>query len=260
MRTHAAFLLVAAGAALGTPAAGQEPIADNSFLIEEAYNQEPGVVQHISGFFRSWTSHRWAYSFTQEWPLFGQANQLSYTVPVERAGGGAGGGGGGGGGTVLGDVLVNYRHQVAGLPASAAAAPRLSLLVPTGDASAGGGLTGLQANLPVSLRLGRRWVTHWNAGATARRRRAPAYHLGASAIWLARPSFNLLVEMAWERAEEGEELLLTPGLRWAHNLRGGLQVVPGVAFPLGIGRSRGEQGLFLYLSFEHPFQKSGGGG
>src|SRR5438270_5427206 len=25
------------------------PIQDNSFLIEEAYNQTPGVVQHISG-------------------------------------------------------------------------------------------------------------------------------------------------------------------------------------------------------------------
>jgi len=25
-----------------------EPIEDNSFLIEEAYNQEAGVVQHIS--------------------------------------------------------------------------------------------------------------------------------------------------------------------------------------------------------------------
>ena len=28
------------------------PIADNSFLIEEAYNQDPGVVQHISTFSR----------------------------------------------------------------------------------------------------------------------------------------------------------------------------------------------------------------
>ena len=27
-------------------------IQDNSFLIEEAYNQDPGVVQHISGFQR----------------------------------------------------------------------------------------------------------------------------------------------------------------------------------------------------------------
>lgn len=26
----------------------QSPIQDNSFLIEEAYNQEDGVVQHIS--------------------------------------------------------------------------------------------------------------------------------------------------------------------------------------------------------------------
>ena len=62
-------------------------IRDNSFLIEEAYNQEPGVVQHI------WTArfgadHRgeanarsWDLSFTQEWPVFSQSHQFSYVVP-----------------------------------------------------------------------------------------------------------------------------------------------------------------------------------
>ena len=33
-------------------ASSTQPIADNSFLIEEAYNQEAGVVQHISTFSR----------------------------------------------------------------------------------------------------------------------------------------------------------------------------------------------------------------
>src|SRR5262245_1643983 len=50
-------------------------IRDNSFLIEEAYNQEPGVVQHIfTGSFglddRGGPRTRtWDLSFTQEWPL-----------------------------------------------------------------------------------------------------------------------------------------------------------------------------------------------
>ena len=44
-------------------------IQDNSFLVEEAYNQEFGVVQHISGFTRFWDSKDWAYTFTQEWPV-----------------------------------------------------------------------------------------------------------------------------------------------------------------------------------------------
>src|SRR6185312_16420034 len=52
-------------------------IQDNSFLIEEAYNQESGVVQHISTFERA-DGGDWAYSFTQEWPLGGIRHQLSY--------------------------------------------------------------------------------------------------------------------------------------------------------------------------------------
>lgn len=45
------------------------PIQDNSFLVEEAYNQEPGVVQHISTFTRFQESKDWIYTFTQEWPV-----------------------------------------------------------------------------------------------------------------------------------------------------------------------------------------------
>ena len=36
---------------LGFPSAAEVPkIEDNSFLIEEAYNQEPGIIQHIQTF------------------------------------------------------------------------------------------------------------------------------------------------------------------------------------------------------------------
>ena len=64
--------------------AQQGPIQDNSFLIEEAYNQDPGYVQHISAF--SHSTRRAAaglYTFTQEWPLGGVKHQLSYTLPVQ---------------------------------------------------------------------------------------------------------------------------------------------------------------------------------
>src|SRR5262245_46967893 len=43
-------------------------IHDNSFLVEEAYNQEHGVVQHINNFIYLAQTKSWAYSFTQEWP------------------------------------------------------------------------------------------------------------------------------------------------------------------------------------------------
>ena len=44
------------------------PIQDNSFLVEEAYNQEDGVIQHISLFQRLSTGD-WAFTQTDEWPL-----------------------------------------------------------------------------------------------------------------------------------------------------------------------------------------------
>ena len=59
---------------------GQTPdrgIQDNSFLIEEAYNQEPGVVQHISTFQRAVPTGQWQYTFTDEWPAWSQASPAS---------------------------------------------------------------------------------------------------------------------------------------------------------------------------------------
>ena len=97
-------------------------IADNSFLIEEAYNQESGVVQHISTFSRPDGGGAWDFGFTQEWPFRGMRHQLSYTVPVLQADGS---------GTGVGDILLNYRYQLVGdgeIPLHVA--PRLSLILP----------------------------------------------------------------------------------------------------------------------------------
>ena len=41
------FLAILLSATIIYPAAAQVGILDNSFLIEEAYNQESGIVQHI---------------------------------------------------------------------------------------------------------------------------------------------------------------------------------------------------------------------
>ena len=56
---------------------GSAPIQDNSFLVEEAYNQEDGVVQHISSFERLTNSHDWVYTQTDEWPLRSLRHQVS---------------------------------------------------------------------------------------------------------------------------------------------------------------------------------------
>jgi hypothetical protein len=274
---HVAFaLLVPAAAPAQSPAPPPpEPgISDNSFLIEEAYNQERGVVQHISSFARDWESGDWLYTFTQEWPVPGERHQLSFTLPVLRVtleDGTA---------TGLGDALLNYRLQVAGMGEDprVAFAPRLSVLLPTGSDARGLGAGGaaVQLDLPLSVTLGSRLVTHWNAGVThapkARDRtgeEAPttAWNLGQSVVWLAHPRFNVLLETVWVRAQivEGpgttrrsDTLLLNPGIRWAWNFRNGLQIVPGLSMPIGLGPSRGYSALFLYLSFEHPFRRTTG--
>jgi hypothetical protein len=245
-----------------------EPIKDNSFLIEEAYNQEAGVVQHISTFSHPTRGSAWSYSFTQEWPVRSIRHQLSATIPVQQGFDGVRNVRG------VGDVALNYRYQLVGAAGGAVAvAPRLSVLLPTGDAARGLGTggTGLQGNLPVSLELSERLVTHLNAGATWTHAARDAdgdvastlgFNAGQSLIWLVSPTMNLMLEALWtstsnvvgaRTTERTNALLLSPGVRWAWNLPRGLQVVPGLAFPIGVGPSRGEHSLYLYLSFEHPF-------
>ena len=259
------FLLVSPLTAYRSPLTAVQ-IQDNSFLIEEAYNQERGVVQHISAFERA-DGGDWAYSFTQEWPLGGIRHQLSYTIPVENIEGF---------GTGLGDVALNYRYQLTGNPdARTVAAPRLSLLLPTGDEAEGrgAGVVGFQVNLPVTLVLSNEIVTHWNAGVTltpsarnplGQSATTSDLKLGASAVWLLRPSFNLLVEALWlsTRAVVGDGQTvgekagyLSPGVRMAFDLAGDLQIVPGLAYTFALGPESNEDALFLYLSFEHPFSR-----
>src|SRR6476660_131576 len=73
-------------AGLWMPSAAQQTtpppgIQDNSFLVEEAYNQERSMVQHINTFSRMWNSKDLIYTFTQEWPMPGDPrHQLSYTL------------------------------------------------------------------------------------------------------------------------------------------------------------------------------------
>jgi len=236
--------------ALGPFSVRAQDIADNSFLIEEAYNQEAGVVQSISTFSRPHRGGAWEYAFTQEWPLRGITNQLSYTLPMVNPEGSSGAG--------IGDVALNYRYQLVARESADGAtavhvAPRASLLLPTGSEAEGRGTGdfGLQANLPVSWVVSPALVTHWNAGVTVVSSSADL-NLGASAIYRLRRSVNLLVEAVWL---DPDGVYLNPGVRWAHDFAGGLQVVPGVAYTVAIGPDAGPDALFLYLSIEHPFTR-----
>src|SRR4029453_10961972 len=128
-----------------------------------------------------------------------------------------------------------------------------SLLLPTGDdvEGRGTGAAGLQVNLPLSVVLADRFVTHVNLGEThTPNARNPAgyeadvtaYNFGQSLIWLARPKLNFMLELAYASGQEitgpdateaSDSFFISPGLRWAWDLPSGLQIVPGVAVPLG---------------------------
>jgi hypothetical protein len=62
------------------------PTEDNSFLMQEACNQEDGVVQHISYFQKPTSTGDWAYTQTDEWPLRSHKHQLSLTLSGTHSG------------------------------------------------------------------------------------------------------------------------------------------------------------------------------
>jgi hypothetical protein len=262
----AAFGLIATPAAFAEekdtrPAAG---IQDTSFLIEEAYNQGPGVVQHISTL-RRVNRRDWHFNFTQEWPLGSQDDQFSYSVPYSwirndedlRVDG-------------FGDVLLNYRRQVwnenSFLPAFA---PRLSLIVPTGSKSKGlgDGSYGFQTNLPFSKIVSDRVTLHANAGLThlfdVEGLGPTSYNLGGSAIYAVTPEFNLMLEAIgdWEESvndlkeiERQFTFTINPGFRSAVNFRDDSQLVWGFSVPIALSKGHSpDYGLFFYLSYEHDF-------
>lgn len=247
-----------------------EKIRDNLFLLEEAYNQEPGVIQHIQAFSLNPRNKSWNYNFTEEWPVPTDRHQLSLTVPAINQGQP--------GSTAVGDFLINYRLQAIGAGGAGrlAMAPRLSLVLPTGRYQTGNGRggPGLQFNVPISLELGNHFVTHWNAGFTATpSAKSPSGYTasafdtnaGAALVWLPLSWANPLIEVihltTQEIRDDGSRLrssaaIINPGIRFAINCRSGLQIVPGISVPIQFDHSGTKASVLFYLSLEHPIRRS----
>lgn len=242
------------------PAAG---VQDNSCLVEEAYNQEAGVVQHIGCLRRQ--GRDWFFNFTQEWPIGSQAHQFSYTLPYtwlrgegQKAQG-------------IGDVLLNYRYQAIYESAAAPAfAPRFSAILPTGswEKGTGNGSYGYQLLLPVSKIVSDRVTLHANAGVTSyfdvQGRKPTSYLVGASVIYAVTRDFNLMLESLHEWSETVNEtreierekaFTISPGARYGFNLPAG-QLVVGASLPIRLVKGTSpDYGIMLYTSFEHNFLK-----
>ena len=266
-------LAIAGAATAAEPPTGRsirpvEGIMDNSFLVEEAYNQEAGVVQHIltaayeMDRMAGPNDSAWSLSFTQEWPFRSQRHQLSYTIPwyFTKSGGVRQNG--------LGDVLLNYRWQAFFDEKSLTAfAPRLSLVLPTGDAQRGLGddTTGLQCNLPFSTTLNDYWFLHANLGltylpnaGTGPKADLRNYQAGVSLIYAASSVMHYMVECtaAWNEtigpgggSSRRIAAVISPGIRRAFDLKGDAQLVLGLAVPIGLTSSAPDYGPFLYFSF-----------
>jgi len=242
-------------------------IMDNSFFIEEAYNQEAGVVQHI------WTGYgsvnrlsgadenAWDFTFTQEWPVGSQKHQLGFTAPysyLESEGESDHG---------IGDLLLNYRYQAYFDEKSLRAfAPRFSLVLPTGNEPFGDESLGYQINLPFSTAIGDQWFVHANAGVTwlpdagsADDRDLADGKIGGSVIYAATRDLHFVVEWIGEWKDEGAEhefeSMISPGLRKAFDFPDESQLVVGIAAPIGLTDAGPDFGVFLYCSFEHFFRR-----
>ncbi len=237
--------------AIAAPAAAQTSqkpfeIVDNSFLVEEAFNQEPRIFQNIFGATRR--GGDWQLSFTQEWPVPGIRHQLSYTVGFDTIAGGKG----------VSDVYLNYRFQLleegGGRPAFA---PRISGILPSGRRSAGQGDSGLQINLPFSKQHND-WYFHWNGGLTwiprGEREDFVGTAFAGSVVYRLRPMLNLMFESV-AGLDDARALTLSPGIRGGWNLAEDTQLIVGAAAPITRARGETSAGVFGYLSYELPFRK-----
>jgi DtxR family transcriptional regulator, Mn-dependent transcriptional regulator len=251
-----ALVVAAASAAFAQapPAApGAEPfqIKDNSMFVEESFNQDVGVVQNILTF-QAGEGGDWTSVFTQEWPLFSHTHQISYTLQFADAGFGGG----------IADTLVNYRLQVVDEgPGRPAFSPRVSLIVPTGNADAdrGAGRAGVQVNLPFSKQV-RDTYFHWNAGMTHQAGETIP-HLAGSVIYRVRPMFNAMLETTADfprdddPASQGRHAVgtISPGFRLGWN-NGPKQTVIAVGAPIEVSSDGTSFSLIGYFSYELPFK------
>ncbi len=279
-----------ANGAKGNGEKPEEPkdIRDNAFLVEEAFNQEPGVAQHIFNWVNLWgrapgaQTRDFAWTYTMELPLGSQKHQFSFTTQMleafKKPASGAPTSQGG-----VGDTFLNYRYQLLADDEFLWCAPRFTLIAPTGDKrfGLGTGEVGYQFNLPVS-RYGEKFDFHFNAGVTyiprvslplsggldSPRQDLRGYNLGASTFWKPKTYLHFFTEVLVLGNEEIDDtgsrngitqVFVNPGVRYAVCQLDECEWVLGVALPIGLTRDTPDIGVFAYMSVEHNFRKKKNG-
>lgn len=237
-----------------------EAIQDNSFLVEEAYNQEPGVVQFINVYQKNKETKDWTYTFINEIPMGLQDHQFSYELPFVHTESPDQ--------TDVADIKVNYRYEFF-RGDKIVTTGRFSLTTPTGkyDKGMGTGQVGSEISLISSIIISDKWVQHWNLGASfvpkakiAGDRSADnsRFFFANSNVYLFSDNLNFMLEavasssektVADKTTEWSPSVILSPSLRYAIDYND-WQFVPGFAVPTGVGPSAGEVQYLVYLSIE----------
>jgi len=265
------FCAVTARAAEPRPIDGFD---DNSFLVNEAYNQDRGEVQHtLNAFYSNDFKRRgWSFKFDQEWWLFTEDHQVAFSIPFfhlreegERQHG-------------VGDIGIEYRYQLTQeRPNIPAVAPGFGLILPTGNRhkGTGKGVVGYEWSIAASKKVAARLALHGNFGLTylpkvrvpldgdqrlSPKRSLVSYDVGASAVFALSSAIHMLLEWVGESEEEingkgkkerNFKTILSPGIRAAVVNKDDLQTVVGVGIPIGVNRPADNYGVFLYFSIEH---------
>jgi hypothetical protein len=252
---------------------GELKIEDNSFLVDEAFNQEKGVMQFISNFHWSNISlHCMTYAFRHEIPV-NNYHQISYTLqynfsqPFGKTNYSG-----------PGDISIGYTYLAAGKDDWLMMVPQINFILPTGDPAKGLGNGGFGGKLGLALtkRLSRAVVTHYNISCTmiykadyymktlqAESRKAERNinikTFATSLIWYPTARFNLMFESVVNLLNDVQangssiqvwQVTSNPGLRFAFDLKKALMVT-GVSFPFNFdNNSKDQTGFFMYLSLE----------
>lgn len=231
-------LLFAVLAAPSAIAGDPSMIEDSNFMPESGWNRTDAVVQYSTFFLGSATSHE----LTQEWAASTPRHQLSYVVPFysERESG-------------LGDVMLSYRYQAVGGEGSQfAIAPRVSLVLPTRSERFGAASRGVQLNVPISALLTERVVSHTNVGASwYHDRDQRELNVSQQVALSVSDRISVTLDAAYTRGFKGDDMFVVrPGVQFAFEVPGGLQLAPGIAFPRG-GSS---EGVLLFVSVARAMQ------
>ncbi|WP_408098048.1 hypothetical protein ACJVC5_03740 [Peredibacter sp. HCB2-198] len=248
------------------PLCANAQIEDNSFLLEEAYNQEWGVYQFIQQYQTYNNSNNFTYAFTNEIPITDKTHQFSYGFGYERYDGVEHGS--------ITDTTLSYRWQPVNRD-GILIAERFGLVVPTGSVEKGtsAGVYGFEFVQAATITMAPQWMNHWNFGfkvlpaaktaGVDKRRTLTTFKAGTSLIYFLSDHFNLMLEGLLESGqgidEDGNKIVETsftinPGFRFDWNLDWkDTQIVPGVSFPTELINGPTQQAVLVYLSIEPKF-------